>query len=99
LGDAVGRAADSAGHVGAVAVAVAAVPAVADGVEAANRAPAELRVREANAGVDDVGRDAAAGAGVDVGPVERTVGLVDAIEPPRGVVLRRDDLHHGVFLD
>ena len=98
LGDAVGRAADRAGDVGAVAVAVVGAAAV-DGVEARHRAPAELRVREPDPGVDDVGGDVRRGRVVAVGRAQREVALVDAVQAPGGVVLRGVERDHAVGLD
>jgi hypothetical protein len=82
LGDAVRRAADRAGHVRPVAVAVVGRAAV-DSVVAADSAAAELAVVEADAGVDHVGLHAGAGVEVHVGRAERARPLVDAF-PLRG---------------
>jgi hypothetical protein len=56
-------------------------------------------VRRADAGVDDVGVDACARVGVVVGGRERQVALVDAVEAPRGALLRRGQLDDAVLLD
>src|SRR5690606_39585335 len=61
LGDAVGAARDRAGHMGAVAVAVLGDVVVVDGVVAVGGATAEVVVRDAHAGVDDVRGDALTG--------------------------------------
>ena len=96
LGDAVARAADRPGDVGAVAVAVLAV--AAEGVEPVRGPAAEVGVADQDPGVDDVGRD--------VGRLrrirERAVGagaLVDPVQAPRGAGLRRQDGDGKVALD
>jgi hypothetical protein len=99
LGDAVRRAADGAGDVRAVAVAVGGAAAVVDRGVARDRTTAELRVRVEHAGVDDVRRHARAGGVVGVGVVERQVALVDAVQAPRGGGLGRVELHRPVGLD
>src|SRR5690606_1611425 len=87
-GDAVGGARDGGGDVGAVAVAVRR-GAAADGVVAVRGPSADLPVRDADAGVDDVhGHTAARGVGVGVRAGEREGRLVDAVQAPGGVGLR-----------
>ncbi len=98
LGHAVGAAADGAGHVRAVAVAVDA-GAARHGVVADRGAAAELRVAGQDAGVDDVRPHARAGGGVVVVAVERQGVLVDAVEAPGGAGLHRAGVHHLVLLD
>ena len=70
LGDAVGAAADRAGDMGAVSVAVIWGAAV-DSVVAGADASAELGVAAANAGVDDVGVDPLPVGGIGVAVAER----------------------------
>src|SRR5690606_39118988 len=84
LGDAVFGAADGACDVGAVAVAVLGVRVAVDEVVSGADAAGELAVGGADAGVHDVGGDAGAVAEVFVGVVEGQVGLVDAVQAPRG---------------
>jgi pimeloyl-ACP methyl ester carboxylesterase len=84
----VGRAADRAGDMGSVAVAVRRGAAI-DGVVAGDGATSELRVAEADSGVDDVGSDAGACGVVGVAVAQRKVALVDAVESPGGRRLRR----------
>ena len=83
LGDAVRGAADRAGDVRAVAVAVGRRAAGGDRVVAGRGAPAEVDVAEPDAGVEDVDGHAGAGRVVAVGRVERQGALVDAVEAPR----------------
>lgn len=80
LGDAVRRAAQRAGHVRAVAVAV--VDATADVVDARPDTADEFVVRDVQAGVDHVSVDAAAGRVVRVPRVQRQQAPIDAIESP-----------------
>src|SRR5205085_1905530 len=75
-------AADGARGVRAVAVAVVAVLAVADGVVQHGRAAAELDVRRADAGVEHVDVHARAGVGVRVRAGQRQCPLVDAVQAP-----------------
>src|SRR5262245_50825872 len=96
LGDARSRTGRDAGVVSAVAatgVEVVGVPAdrlalaidlaeIAD----ADHAPAEIAVRRANAGVDDVNRDAGAGLRVAVPAVQRKLPLIEAVESPQSGV-------------
>src|SRR5439155_12715206 len=91
--------ADRPRDVCAVTVAVVGVLSVANGIEADQRATAELRVRAPNAGVDDVRVHAGAGRRVRVDPIERQVALSDAIEAPRRIVLRHERLDHRIFFD
>ncbi len=99
LRHAVGGAADRARDVGAVAVAVDAVLAVADLVDADARPAAEVGVRGQDAGVDDVGVHARAVGRVAVRVVERQGRLVEAVETPRRRRrLRGVDVHVAVLL-
>ena len=98
LGDAVGAAADGAGHMRAVAVAVVGRAAV-DGIVAGADAPGELGMAAADAGVDDVGGDAAAGERVGVLATQRQCPLVDPIEPPRRVGLGCSQADDAILLD
>src|SRR5690606_17716288 len=100
LGDAVFGAADGACDVGAVAVAVLGVRVAVDEVVSGADAAGELAVGGADAGVHDVGGDAGAVAEVFVGVVEGQVGLVDAVQAPRGrVVLDVGDADGAVLFD
>ena len=99
LRHAVRGAADGAGDVRAVAVAVARPVAVADGRVAGADAPGELLVRGPQAGVEDVGVHPRAGLVVGVGRVERQGALVDAVEAPRGARLADVELDDPVLLD
>src|SRR3712207_3914723 len=98
LGDAIDRAAYRARDVGPVPVAVVCRTAI-HGVEATRDTPRELRVVEADAGVDDVGRYAVTRAHVGECRAEREHALVDAVEAPGGAGLRPDRPHHLVLLD
>ena len=89
LRNAVGRAADGAGHVRAVSVAIGSRSAGRDRVVAGHRAPAELGVGVPDAGVDDVRRHPCAGVRVVERPVRRPLALVDSIEAPRRSALGR----------
>jgi hypothetical protein len=80
LGNTELRAADDAGDIGAVAVAVVRAVTVADEIDGAGRPPAEIRMRGANAGVDDVGVHTGARLAVAVGAVERREAPVDAVD-------------------
>ena len=80
LGNTELRAADDAGDIGAVAVAVVRAVTVADEIDGAGRPPAEIRMRGANAGVDDVGVHTGARLTVAVGAVERREAPVDAVD-------------------
>ena len=80
LGNTKLRAADDAGDIGAVAVAVVRAVTVADEIDGAGRSPAEIRMRSANAGVDDVGVHTGARLAVAVGAVERREAPVDAVD-------------------
>ena len=80
LGNTELRAADDAGDIGAVAVAVVRAVTVADEIDGAGRSPAEIRMRGANAGVDDVGVHTGARLAVAVGAVERREAPVDAVD-------------------
>jgi hypothetical protein len=80
LGNTELRAADDAGDIGAVAVAVVRAVTVADEIDGAGRPPAEIRMRGANAGVDDVGVHTGARLAVAVGAVERQEAPVDAVD-------------------
>lgn len=97
FGDAVSRAADGAGDVCAVTVAVRA--AAAKRVKDIRRTAAKLRVRSANARVDDVSAHARAGPVVGVSTTERQVALVNAIETPRRIGLGDVSLDDSIFLD
>jgi hypothetical protein len=99
LRHAVDGAADRSGDVRAMAVAVVRGEAGSGRVGAVDGAAAELRVRLADAGVDDVGRHARTGVRVRVRAGERQVGLVDPVDPPRRVRLRRVDADGRVALD
>src|SRR3989442_813343 len=76
---------------------VRAVPVVPRGERAARPSP-ELRMRGADAGVDDVCVHAGAVDVEGVVPVEGQVALVDAIEPPRGAGLRDVEVDLGILL-
>src|SRR5262245_38199316 len=80
LGNTKLRAADDAGDIGAVAVAVVRAVTVADEIDGAGRPPAEIRMRGANAGIDDIGVHAGARLAVAVGAVERQEAAVDAVD-------------------
>ena len=95
LGHPVGRAADGARHVGAVAVAIGGLSTV-DGVEPADGATAELVVAQPDPGVDDVGGHTVAGGGVVVVAVERQRRLVEAVEAPGGLTLDAVGVHRPV---
>src|SRR5262249_49770551 len=98
LGHAVLRAADRAGDVGAVAVAVGVV-AIANRVGAPDGAPAEGLVRGPDSGVNDVGADAGAIVGIRIAAVQGQVALVDAVQAPRRRVrLGGGELHGAVLL-
>ena len=73
--------------------------AVVDGVKPLPIRPANSLVRDADAGVDDVGVHALPGLVVGVGVVERQVALVDPVEPPGRGALGRDRLDDLVLLD
>ena len=88
-----------AGDVRAVPGAVVGAVAVVHRREDAARATAELDVRRADPRVDDVHVHAAARGVVRVAAVEREIRLVDPIESPRRVVLRRDGRHDLVGFD
>ncbi len=75
------RATQGAGDVGAVPPAVRAVAAIR--VEAGPRPAPEVGVRVPDAGVEDIGRDALAGAWILEAPVESCRTLVDPVEAPR----------------
>ena len=91
LGDAVGRAADGAGDVRAVSVAV--VDAAADEVGAEADATGELVVGDVETGVDHVGVHAGTGGVVGVPGVERQQAAIDAIQAPGRAGL--DGAGHG----
>jgi hypothetical protein len=99
LRDAMGRAADGAGDVGAVAVAVVGVSAAGDGVEAVAHAAAELLVVEQHAGIDDVGVHVRCRGVVGVARIQRKVALIGAIESPGRAGLRGAGRDHTVFFD
>jgi hypothetical protein len=91
LGHAVGGAADRAGDVRAVALAVVGVRVVVDEVPATHGPAAELPVRDADAAVEDVRGDVGRrGRGVRLR--QRKAALVDAVQSPgrRGLVGARD---------
>src|SRR5690606_23045272 len=100
LGHAVGAARDGAGDVGAVAVAVLGGVVVVDGVVAVGGTAAEVAVRDAHSGVDDVRRDALTGRiRVGVRVVERQVLLVDPVQAPGGRVRLGAGDVEGAVLD
>src|SRR5262249_5820700 len=73
-------AADDAGDIGAVTMAVVRAVTVADEIDGAGRPPAEIRMRGANAGIDDIGVHAGARLAVAIGAVERQETPVDAVD-------------------
>src|SRR5690606_1234193 len=75
-------------HVGAVPAAVVGRAAV-DQVDAGDGAAGEVDVGDADAGVDHAGIDARTGGDVVVAAVEGAAALIDAVETPRRVRLRR----------
>jgi hypothetical protein len=94
LGDSIGRPADRAGDVGAMAVAVVRRAAV-DHVVPARHTAGEFAVIQADAGVQDVDAHALPGGGIDERSVQRQGALVDPVQPPGSIVLdgvRADDL-------
>src|SRR3954468_18397288 len=99
LGDAVGRSANRPGDMRPVAVAIVRVLSVTDRIEADEGAAAELRVRPADAGVDDVRVHAGARSRVRIGGIQRQVALTDAIESPRRIALRDERLDHRILFD
>src|SRR5438128_3862001 len=99
LGHAVGRPADRSGYVSAVSVAVLAIPSIADRVVANAGASAEIVVRSANAGVDDVRVYVRRSGVVSVVAVEWKIALIDAIESPRRAALGGLERDLAVFLD
>ncbi len=86
---------------GAVAVAVLGRVVVVDGVETVGGSAAEVLVRLADAGVDDVSRNALAGlVRVGVALVQRERLLVDPVQAPGGRVgLGRVDGEDAVLYD
>lgn len=99
LGDAPGGAADSTGDMGAVSVAVLGAATIIDrGVANADTA-AEVGMGRADAGVDDVGVNAASGGVVVVRGVQRQGALVATIQAPSGVLLGAPCEHLAIFLD
>src|SRR5262249_57801686 len=82
LGNTELRAADDAGDIGAVAVAVVRAVTVADEIDGAGRPPAEIRMRGANAGIADTGVPATARLAVAVGAVERNQAPGDGVDTP-----------------
>lgn len=101
FGDPVRGARDRTGDMGAVAVVVLGAHVVVDGVVAVGSAPAEVLVRDVDAGVDDVRGDALPGrVRVGVGGVQRETPLVDPGQTPGGrvrlggVELQRPVLRH-----
>ena len=99
FGHAVGGAADGAGDMGAVTVAVGGVAAAGDGIVTAAHAAAELAVGQQYAGVDDVGMHACSGSVVGVGGVEGQIALVDTVEAPGRAGLGGADRDDTVFFD
>ena len=93
-------AADGAGNVRAVPVAVLGAPTVVHMGAAGHHSPTELAVVATHAGVDDVRVHTRAGEVVGVVVVAIHRSLIDAVETPRRrVCLVGFDAHHGVFLD
>src|SRR5207302_5757822 len=82
LRDTIGLAAHSARYVGPVSIAVGGVVVVVDFVDARGRASFKFRVREPNAGVDDVCIDARTSGVVRVGIVEGEISLIEPVETP-----------------
>ena len=99
LRDAIRRAADSAGDVRPVAIAIRRVSARGHLVDAGHGTTTELDVIEADARVVDVCGDAGTCRCVRVRTAERQGALVNAVEAPRGIRLRRDRVHHLILLD
>src|SRR4051812_44677780 len=83
LGNTEARAADDAGDIGAVAVAVVRTVAVTDEIDGAGRPPAEVRMRGANTGIDDIGVYAGARLAVAIDAVQRRQASVNAIDTGR----------------
>ena len=85
-------------HVRAVAIAVVAVLAVADGIEGDRHPSTKLDVRLPNAGVEDIGMHSGAGLVVHVSLVQREKSLVDSIKTPGGIRLRGIPLKYPALL-
>jgi hypothetical protein len=99
LRHAVCGAADRAGHVGAVAAAVIGVRVVGDEVVAVDGPAAELLVNDLDTGVDDVGVHRVSVGHRRVRLRQAARPLVDPVESPDRVGLRRGDPHDAVLLD
>src|SRR6185369_12679659 len=80
-------------------VAVIGAEAVVDRGEAGDDASGELRVRRADAGVDDIGFHARAGWRVVIVAIERKIALIDSVESPGGAGLSRSQADDAIFLN
>ena len=99
LGDAIGCATDGSGDMRTVAVTVLGSDQgwrKQCGDEASPDPPRELGVRAADAGIDDIGRDATARRDIRVATRQGQGALIDPVEAPRGrtglIGVRRDHL-------